>query len=165
MSGLSHTHERHSWEVGHRLTGEPKRVTQEQMDRFESVAGMVAGAGDQAEGPVNIHTDSDKARSMGLERPVASGQMSFAYLHELLAREFGADFRQGGELAATFLKPVYAGDTVTAQGVVRQAHHEQGDKGPPEGRTTVALEVWVENEGGEKVAAGEARVTIPSPLT
>ena len=145
---------------GQRLVGEPKRVTQEDMDLFEAVAGMAAPVADEPAGPVNIHTDSDKGRSMGLASPVASGQMSFAYVHELLARHFGADFRQGGELGVTFLKPVYAGDTVTAQGVLRPTATEPG-----EGRVGFAVEVWVENQRGERVAAGEARVTVPSPLT
>ncbi len=148
-----------------RLAGEPKRVTQEDMDRFEAVAGMAAGSGDALAGPVNIHTDSDKARSMGLASPVASGQMSFAYIHELLARHFGADFRQGGELGVTFLKPVYAGDTVTAAGMVGQVHRGKADNGRGEERATFTVEVWVENQRGERVAAGEARVTVPSPLT
>ncbi|GIS83135.1 MAG: hypothetical protein CM1200mP15_17670 [Dehalococcoidia bacterium] len=56
---------------------------------------------------------------MGLERPIASGQMSYSYIHELLCREFGIDFRQGGDLSGhLFPKPVYAGDTVTGNGIV-----------------------------------------------
>ena len=147
-----------NWNVGDRFAGEPKTVTQDNMDRFELVAGMAAGGTEAAAGPVNIHTDAEKAESMGLTRPVASGQMGFCFLHEMLAREFGADFRQGGELGVTFLKPVYGGDTVTAHAQVTAREGNQE-------RVTLDLEVWVENEQGDKVSAGTARVTIPSPLT
>jgi acyl dehydratase len=84
--------------------------------------------------------------------------MSFAYLHELLARQFGADFRQGGQLSVTFLKPVYDGDTVTAHGVVI-------GKDKIEHRTRFTLRVWLENQHGEKTSVGHAQVIIPSPLT
>ena len=128
------------------------------MDRFETV-GRSGAHQDQAEAaPVNIHTDAARAKEIGLARPIASGQMPFAYLHELLARAFGADFRQGGQLSVTFLKPLYDGDVVTAHGVV-QTREEVAD------RTKLHLQVWVENQHGEKTSAGEAEVTIPSPLT
>jgi acyl dehydratase len=84
--------------------------------------------------------------------------MSFAYLHELLARQFGPDFRQGGHLSVTFLKPVYAGDTLTAHGVV--SNKENIDH-----RTRLGLQVWLENQQGEKTAEGYVEVIIPSPLT
>ena len=95
---------------------------------------------------------------MGLERPIASGQMSYSYIHELLCREFGIDFRQGGDLSVTFLKPVYAGDTVTANGIVE-------DRKNVDGRTTLSLNVWLENQDGNKTSTGKATVTIPSPRT
>jgi acyl dehydratase len=84
--------------------------------------------------------------------------MSFAYLHELMCRAFGEDFRQGGLLSVTFLKPVYDGDVVSAHGLV----HE---KELVNGRTKLRLKVWLENQEGIKTCAGEAEVVVPSPLT
>ena len=104
--------------VGDELPGIAKMVTQDKMDRFEAVARLAVHPDQGAVPSDNIHTNSERAKELGLNRPIASGQMSFAYLHELLSRVFGADFRQGGQLAVTFLKPVYDGDTVTAHGVV-----------------------------------------------
>ena len=143
---------------GDELPSFDRGITQEQIDRFEYVGQDAAGQDGNGPPPLNIHTDSERAREMGLTRPVASGQMSFALLHELLARSFGADFRQGGELSVTFLKPVYGDDTVTARGVVEEAE-------TAEGRTSMALRVWLENQDGVQTCAGQARVTIPSPLT
>jgi acyl dehydratase len=144
--------------VGDSLPPIPKVVTQEKIDRFEAVGWLFVSGDGIAETPTNIHTNVDSAREMGLPRPVASGQMSFAYLHELLARQFGADFRQGGQLSVTFLKPVYDGDTVTAHGVVI-------GKEKIEHRTRFTLQVWLENQHGEKTSVGHAQVIIPSPLT
>ena len=144
--------------VGDHLPAITKNVTQEKMDRFEQVGRMLKSKGQEEPAPINIHTDAIRAREMGLSRPVASGQMSFAYLHELLARRFGADFRQGGQLSVTFLRPVYLGDVVTARGVVIKQEKV-------EHRTRLFLQVWLENRNGQRTATGEAEVIIPSPLT
>ena len=145
-------------EVGQQLAPLTKTITKEKIDLFESVGTATLGNGSGQSGPVNIHTDPQKAAERGLTEPVASGQMSFAYLHELVARRFGMDFRQGGDLTVTFLKPVYSGDVVTIHGAV-------SSKDVTDGRTSLVLEVWVENHREEKTAVGTAKVTVPSPLT
>ena len=142
--------------VGHRLAPVTKTMSQDKIDRFESLSRALR-FGQEEPPPSNIHTDAAQARRLGLAGPIASGQMSFAYLHELLARQFGNDFLWGGTLSVTFVKPVAAGDTVTAQGVVRECRAEGH-------RSHYTLEVWVENQRGERTAAGEAQVTVPSPL-
>jgi acyl dehydratase len=147
-----------SLNVGDCLPPVIKNITQEKIDRFETVGGMLGSDNGEAGKPTNIYTDTARAREMGLARPVASGQMSFAYLHELLARQFGFDFRQGGQLSVTFLKPVYAGDTLTARGVVTS-------KEDLDHRTRLSLQVWLENQQGKKTSVGYAEVFIPSPLT
>ena len=143
--------------TGEELLGSRKVITQEAIDRFEYVGQDAAGQDGNGPPPVNIHTDDARAREMGLTRPVASGQMSFAFLHELLARRFGADFRQGGDLSVTFLKPVYGGDNVTAHGVVEAVGAEGG-------RVVASLRVWLENQEGVQTCAGRAEVTVPSPF-
>jgi 3-hydroxybutyryl-CoA dehydratase len=147
-----------SLNVGDRLPPITRTVTQEKLGRFEVVGEILVSDNSEAGIPTNIHTDTVSAQEMGLARPVASGQMSFAYLHELLARQFGPDFRQGGQLSVTFLKPVYAGDTLTAGGVV-------SSKENIDHRTQLRLQVWLENQQGEKTSVGNAEIIIPSPLT
>lgn len=145
-------------QVGDRLVPVNKRVTQEKINRFEAAGRALITAGEVLPAPANIHTDAERARQMGLEQPIASGQMSFAYIHEMLAGQFGEDFRRGGKLSATFRKPVYGGDTVTAFGVVTK-------RTVSDQRTTLTLAVWLQNQIGEKTSVGTAEVTIPSPLT
>lgn len=145
-------------QVGDHLPPVTRTVTTEKMALFETAGRSLVSDHGSHVAPVNIHTDASRAREMGLDQPIASGQMSFAYLHELLARQFGADFRQGGRLSVAFLKPVRDGDTVTAHGVVTA-------KEEIEHCARLSIAVWLENQRGEKTSSGEAEVTVPSPLT
>jgi acyl dehydratase len=145
-------------EIGDYLERVTKILDQDRMDRFEKVGRILITQGAETEEPTNIHTDPEKAKAMGLDRPIASGQMSYSYFHELMCRQFGIDFRQGGSLSVTFLKPVYAGDTVSVQGIVE-------GKDEADGRTIMTVNVWLENQDGEKTSTGQATVTIPSPRT
>ncbi|HLF04110.1 MAG TPA: MaoC/PaaZ C-terminal domain-containing protein, partial [Dehalococcoidia bacterium] len=149
---------------GERLPPLTKVLSQDKIDRFETLSrGLrpsVEAVNPRAEGlrlpqmgqtpPRNIHTDAALAEAMGLSAPIASGQMAFAYLHELLARRFGDDFLWGGQLAVTFVKPLAAGDAVTAHGVIRERRAE-------ERRTQFIIEVWLESQRGDKTAVGEGR--------
>jgi acyl dehydratase len=54
----------------------------------------------------------------------------------------------------TFIKPVLAGDRLTVHGVVKE-------KRPDGGRTRVVVEVWCENQHGEKTAVGTASGLLP----
>src|SRR5262247_4140989 len=76
--------------------------------------------------PSSIHTDEAWARKKGFRTCLAQGMMSMA-----------------------FIKPVYAGDRLTVHGVVK-------DKQSENGATRVDVEVWVENQHGEKTAVGHA---------
>ena len=150
--------EANNLDIGYRLNSVSKTLDQDRMDRFEKVGRILITEGEETDEPTNIHTDPEKAKAMGLERPIASGQMSYSYIHEMLCREFGIDFRQGGNLSVTFLKPVYAGDTVTTNGIVE-------DSQDVDGRRTLSINVWLENQDGNKTSTGSANITIPSPRT
>ena len=88
--------------------------------------------------------------------------MSTAYVSEMMTRLLGAGFVKGGTLSMAFIKPVYAGDRLTVHGVVKETR--------PEGAgTRVVVEVWCQNQHGEKTAVGTAsgldRLTPhPNPL-
>ena len=143
-------------EAGDYLPAITRTITQEKINRFKSAGQVLAlnnvEAGKTASAPAGT------VQATGLPRSVAPSQMSFAYLHELLARQFGADFRQGGQLSVSFLQPVYPGDTLTARGLV--SSREQ-----IECRTRLTLQVWLENQQAEKTSEGHAQVVVPSPLT
>jgi acyl dehydratase len=137
-----------------------KRVTEETIEDFEAAHRALVGAA-AASGGANQgsgHTGAGLARGMGLAASVAPEELSMAYLHEMLDRRFGIDFRQGGRLTVNYRRPIYAGDSLSVQGMV--AGTEQDGE-----RTVWRLQVWVENGRGESVVTGDAQVTVPSPLT
>ena len=139
-----------------------KRVTEEVIEGFVAAGRLMLSAesyGTVTAGPVNIHSGASLAQGMGLAAAVAPAELGLAYLHELLDRRFGRDFRQGGRLAVHYRRPIYAGDTLTAQGVAAQPERDTG------GRVPWQLQVWLSNQRGERAIDGTAWVTVPSPLT
>lgn len=101
-----------------------------------------------------IHYDPDFARAQGLPGPIATGEMSTAYLSELLTRVFGADWVRGGRMHMKFVKPIFAGDTVTVRGRIT-------GRTPTHGGTRFDAEVWCENQQGQTVTVAEASVVVP----
>lgn len=100
-----------------------------------------------------LHYDQAFSEQNGLRAPIAAGMMSCAYLSEMLAQTFGAAWFYGSQFNTTFIQPVFAGDTVIAKGVVRAVETtSQGRK--------VTVDVWCENQTGEKVTVGEAIITV-----
>jgi acyl dehydratase len=68
---------------------------------------------------------------------------------QLMVKLVGTGFASGGTMSMAFIKPVYAGDRLTVHGVIK-------DKQSDNGVTRVVVEVWVENQHGEKTAVGHA---------
>jgi acyl dehydratase len=101
----------------------------------------------------NIHTDWEVAAKGGFPAPLAQGLMSHAYLCELLTLFFGEPWLRGGKLSISFIKYVLPGDTIYAKGVIREKI-EQGDA------VRMNLEVWCENQRGEKVTVGTASALV-----
>jgi acyl dehydratase len=75
--------------------------------------------------------------------------MSTAYASQLMVKLLGPGFARGGTMSMAFIKPVYAGDRLTVHGVIK-------DKRRDGSATRVVVEVWVENQHGEKTAVGHA---------
>jgi acyl dehydratase len=99
--------------------------------------------------PRSIHSDEAFAREKGFRTCLAQGMMSTAYVSQLMVKLLGPGFARGGTLSMAFVKPVYAGDRLTVHGVVK-------DRQPENGVTRVVVDVWVENQHGEKTAVGHA---------
>ena len=95
------------------------------------------------------HNDRSAAEKGGMSRPFASGQNVLAFFHELLEREFGKGWIEGGTIAVRWTKVVYEGDTITPFGKVEAVETNNG-------RKQVALKIWAENQSGEQTAAGSA---------
>jgi acyl dehydratase len=123
--------------VGEEVPALAKEPTQRRIDVFSGVK------------PRSIHTDEAWARQKGFRTTLAQGMMSTAYVSEMMTRLLGAGFLKGGTLSMAFIKPVYAGDRLTVHGVVKETR-------PDGGRTRVVVEVWCQNQHGEKTAVGTA---------
>jgi acyl dehydratase len=114
-----------------------KEISQRRIDAYSVVR------------PKSIHTDEDWARQRGFRAPLAQAMMSTAYVSEMMTRFLGTGFVKGGTVSMVFIKPVYAGDRLTVRGMVKE-------KSPEGGATRVVVEVWCENQHGEKTAVGTA---------
>jgi acyl dehydratase len=123
--------------VGQALPALAKDVSQRRIDVYSGVK------------PHSIHSDEAWARQKGFRACLAQGMMSTAYVSQLMVKLLGPDFARGGTMSMAFVKPVYAGDRLTVHGIIK-------DKQPDQGATRVVVEVWVENQHGEKTAVGHA---------
>lgn len=132
--------------VGDRLSPVTRDVTNEKMIEFEKCVW------DRGR---NSHSDINAAKADGISRTIASGQNQMAFLHELLERNFGDSWVYGGQISVRYIHPVFAGDRLTAHGVVA----DLVDHG---GRPGVVVQVWCENQNGVKTSAGTVRAAQPS---
>jgi acyl dehydratase len=132
--------------LGAKLTPVTRNVTNEKMIEFEKCVW------DRGR---NSHSDINAAKADGISRTIASGQNQMAFLHELLERNFGDSWVYGGKISVRYIHPVYAGDKLTANGIVAELIDHDGKPG-------VALQVWCENQDGVKTSAGTARAAQPS---
>jgi acyl dehydratase len=130
-----------STDIGAMLPALTKNVTFEQMTVFSF-------------GTRSIHTDHDAALESGLEGPIAQGLMSTCYLSEMLVNFFGVKFFETGWTSHAFIKPVYAGDTITVYGKVQ-------DKQAEATGTWLLLDVWCGNQKGDLTTVGSARGLAP----
>jgi len=102
---------------------------------------------------VPIHMDDDAGRAAGFPSAFGMGNLQWSYLHNLVRGWMGANDRII-RLECQFRTPNTKGMTVSARGVVRDLTHENG-------RTLAHLDIWTEDDAGNKLAPGSAVVEIP----
>lgn len=124
-------------QVGDELPPLVKPIAQRQIDVYSGVR------------PRSIHSDEDWAHKKGFKTTLAQGMMSTAYVSQMMMRFLGGRYVRGGSMSVAFIQPVYAGDTLTLRGVVKE-------KVPEDGRTRVVIDVWCENQDGVKTMVGTA---------
>lgn len=132
-------------QTGDRLEAVVRQISLEKMIEFERV---VWDRG------LNSHNDPAAAQRDGLVTTIASGQNQMAFLHELMERHFGDSWVYGGKISVRYIHPVYADDIITAHGTVTGT----ADAG---GQSRIMLEIWCENQHGQKTAAGSAEAAPP----
>jgi acyl dehydratase len=120
-----------------------KSVSQEQIDAYADASGD--------HNP--IHISPEAARAVGLDGTIAHGMLSMGFLGQLVTDWLASLSGPEGwvsRLRVRFQAMVRPSDTLTCHGVLV--------KGAPEGRQL--LEVWAENQRGERVTTGEAEVVL-----
>jgi 3-hydroxybutyryl-CoA dehydratase len=124
-----------------------KVVTQEKINQFES-----CGILDRE----NIHNSPELAKQrLGTAFPIASGRMSVTFASESLRKFFGPQgFNHTGTVNLKFLRPVKDGDTITVRGAVNS--RQQVENG-----TLVTVDIYCENQNGDKTAVGQGSAIIP----
>src|SRR4051812_49430676 len=132
--------------VGDRLQPVTHEITNAKMVEFEKVVW------DRGR---NSHSDINVAKADGIQRTIASGQNQMAFMHEMMERNFGDGWVYGGKISARYIHPVYAGDELTANGLVTEI-------GVVDGKPQLTLQIWCENQDGRKTAAGTASAGQPS---
>ncbi|EED36131.1 putative Fatty acid synthase subunit beta [Luminiphilus syltensis NOR5-1B] len=100
------------------------------------------------------HWDPGYAQTTGLSAPIQTGEMSSAYIAEMCVNHFGEHIFQGSRIACKYVSSVLADEVITTGGVVTE-------KTPLERGFRFKVDVWCENEKGEKKTVGVVEVTVP----
>lgn len=129
-------------EIGSAIEPRVYEITQEKINTYSRYAF-------HGKDTRNIHTDDEVARKAGLPRALAQGRYPVGYLSEYLLDFFERGWILGGRIDVSLVKPIFPGDTITIRGVVR-------DKVSDGKFTRIILDVWLENQDGEKATVGTA---------
>ncbi len=99
------------------------------------------------------HCDYDAAHATGLPAPNINGAIVAGVLGELFIKFFGENYI-GGTLSFNLIRQVQVNDELTARGVIKEKVAE------PDG-TRLFLDVWLDNQNGDKVLVGKASGLAP----
>ena len=125
-------------EIGFELEPITKKVTLDKMRLYRVGWPRIRG----------WHTDYEEAHKSGVDQPIAFASQITEYIGELLIKFFGKGYL-GGDLSLAYIRPIWPDDEIITRGVVREKTAE-GDA------VRILLDVWCENQHGEKVIAGNA---------
>jgi acyl dehydratase len=100
-------------------------------------------------GNKNYHTDKRASEELGFDEVVVGGKMTISYIGDMLDRNFGSRWYEGGSLDVKFTNIVWPGDKVTARGVIT-------DNVASDGTNRSEVNVWVEKEDGTVAMVGNA---------
>jgi acyl dehydratase len=120
-------------------------VRQEQMSVFSG-----AGAYER-----NFHTDLEKARAAGFERPIAQAMQTACHIGAWLTGLYGPGWARTGWQDSRFVAPVAAGERLTVAGRVTGVE-------PTLAGARVSLDLWVLDESSRATAVGRASGVVPA---
>jgi acyl dehydratase len=93
------------------------------------------------------HWDPVYAAETGLKAPIQTGEMSTAYLSEMCVNHFGRNYFRNARMECKYVSSTYANEVIVTRGVVRE-------KSPAGDGFRFGVEIWAENEDGEKKTVG-----------
>lgn len=99
------------------------------------------------------HWDPVYANETGLKAPIQTGEMSSAYIAEMCVNYFGASFFRNARVVCKYVASTVAGEVITTGGIVRE-------KAPKGEGFRFTVDVWAENEAGEKKTVGFVEVDV-----
>lgn len=99
-----------------------------------------------------IHTDVETARERGLDGVIAHGMLSMGFLGHFLTHLAGPGATR--RLSVRFAGMVRLGDALTCHGTVNSISPQSDES------VLVGLDVWAENQRGERVTTGEALLNL-----
>ncbi len=138
--------------VGYMLASDPRTMTLERMDTYcNKLISVVQGKAVKL--GKNIHNDDEFAQAQGLEKAIADGMISTAWLSDMLVDAFGEGYIRGGKLMTKYIRSVYNGDVLTMKMKVTEKTLE-------ENAVRFSLDVWCENQDGQVVTVGAASALV-----
>jgi acyl dehydratase len=99
------------------------------------------------------HWDPVYAAATGLKSPIQTGEMSSAYIAEMCVNHFGAAMFRNARVVCKYIASTYANEIISTHGVVVE-------KTPKGDGYRFTVNVWAQNEAGEKKTAGWVEVDI-----
>jgi acyl dehydratase len=97
-------------------------------------------------------TDDEAARKEGLPGMITPGNMSLAILSKLVTDWIGTSGAQLTRMGTTYRQPVLPDHSITLQGFITDKN---------ETSHSAEMDIWLENEDGERLVIGTASVHFP----
>ncbi len=138
-----------TYKVGDEIAGPVRAVTPERIEWYDSAL-LSACTNELRQAGPNIHTDDEFARKQGLGGAIADGMIMANYCSEMMIEVFGFDYLERGELRTKFIKPVFLDVLLHTKGRIKQIDKRDN------GNTRYLLDVWCEDQNGNKLVDGEA---------
>jgi acyl dehydratase len=101
------------------------------------------------------HWDPEYALSTGLSAPIQTGEMNSAYIAEMCVNHFGEHLFQNARVVCKYIASTLADEIITTHGIVTE-------KKTVEEGCRIKVDVWCDNELGEKKTVGWVEVTLPN---
>jgi acyl dehydratase len=98
-----------------------------------------------------IHYDKDFAKGNQLDTVIVHGLLKMAFLGQFVSDWMGSGIVR--KLGCQYRGMDFPGDVITIRGTVTRKYEENGEK-------LVDLDIWTENQRGEKTTPGKATVLL-----